>query len=107
MKKYLIIAVLSLVGIFNAAYLTNSFYAETASFCDISQTTSCSVALNIPDLIFFGLPFSAIALVVYPILFLIALISFLKKSQKGFYLLAPMSFGGILFNSYIIYHESQ
>ena len=76
MKKFLIIAVLGLVGIFNAAYLTNSFYAASSSFCDISQTVSCSSALNIPELIFFGLPFSAIALGVYPILFLIALISY-------------------------------
>lgn len=76
MKKYLIIAVLSLVGVFNAAYLTNSFYTQTTSFCDLSRTVSCTSALNIPELIFFGLPFSAIALGVYPVLFLTALISF-------------------------------
>jgi len=105
MKKYLIIAVLSVIAAINAIYLTNLAYTHQSSFCDISEKISCTTAISSPDLIFFGFPFPAIALVVYPILFLIAMISFTKKWKKGFYFLRVLSLGGILFNSYIIFHE--
>ncbi len=105
MKKYLIIAVLSIIASINAIYLTNLAYTHNSSFCDISEKISCTTALSSPDLIFFGLPFPAIALAVYPIIFLIAMISFSKKWKKGFSWLRALSIGGILFNSYVIFHE--
>ena len=79
MKKYLIITILSVIASINAIYLTSLAYTQQSSFCDISATLSCTTALSSPDLIFFGLPFPAIALMVYPILFLIAMISYTKK----------------------------
>ena len=105
MKKYLIIAILSIIASINAIYLTKLAYSHSSSFCDISETISCTTALNSPDLIFFGLPFPLIALFVYPIILIIAIWSFSKKTTKGFYWLRIIALGGILFNGNIIYHE--
>ena len=105
MKNYIIIAAIATIAAFNALYLTKLAYSHQESFCDINQTISCSAAINNPDLIFFGIPFPVIALVVYPIIILIALFSFYKKKKEGFYILRVLALGGILFNSYIIFNE--
>jgi uncharacterized membrane protein len=106
MKKYLIIAFLSIIASINAAYLTSVAYsALSSSFCDISETFSCSKAFTQPETMFFGYPFPAIALIVYPIIFLLAMIFFSRKNKSGFKILALISGGGIIFNSYFIYQE--
>ncbi len=106
MKKYLIIAGLAVVAAINAAYLTSVAYSAIgSSFCDISETLSCSKAFSQPETMFLGFPFPAVALLVYPIIFLVAMISFAKKKRFGFKILAWMSGLGILFNSYYIYQE--
>jgi uncharacterized membrane protein len=105
MKKYLIIMVLSFVAIVNASYLSYIAFSEMDSFCDISEALSCSAALTNPATIFFGIPFPTIALIAYPIIFLIALWGYKTKKSENFLYLILLSIGGILFNSYIIYQE--
>lgn len=119
MRKYLIILVLALIGVFNAAYLSipaydywngaNSF-ALQAMPCDISETLSCSGILQNPRAIIFSIgefkvAFPMIALVVYPILVLLALIGWFTKKLYPAKALTAMATGGICFNSYVIYQE--
>ena len=79
-KKLIIIIILCIIAIFNAAYLTNLAYSELAgpSFCDINSTLSCNSVLAHPAAQFFGVPFPVIALVVYPILLIIAVLGYSK-----------------------------
>jgi uncharacterized membrane protein len=119
MKKYLIIAVLAAIGIFNAFYLSIHAYeywnganstALQSMPCDISSKLSCSGILQNPRAIIFEVndfkvAFPMIAAVVYPILFLIALWGWFSKSLLPAKILTAMSLGGILFNSYVISQE--
>jgi hypothetical protein len=119
MRKYLIIAILAAIGIFNAIYLSIPAYeywngANSQALqmmpCDISDKLSCSGILQNPRAIIFSLgdfkvAFPMIAAIVYPILFLIALWGWFSKSTLPAKVLTAMAAGGILFNSYVIYQE--
>jgi hypothetical protein len=119
MRKYLIILVLALIGVFNAVYLSipayeywngaNSFALQSMP-CDLSETLSCSGILqNARAIIFsvgdFKVAFPMIALVVYPILALLALSGWIRKSLTEAKILTGMAAGGIMFNSYVISQE--
>jgi uncharacterized membrane protein len=54
----------------------------------------------------FGIPFPAIALVVYPVLLLIALLGYYKKITTHRSWLRWLSLGGMMFNGYIIFQET-
>lgn len=108
--------VLAAIAFGNAVYLTHQAYtlkaklAESAgqysSFCDINSTFSCSNVLLSPRAQIFGLPFPAIAMIVYPIIFLVALLGYLGICRKSFPILAGMAAGGMCFNGYFIYQEA-
>ncbi len=119
MRIYLIILVLALIGVFNAAYLSipayeywngaNSYALQNMP-CDISETLSCSGILQNPRAIIFSIDefkvaFPMIALVVYPLLALLALIGWFSKKTCPARALTVMAAGGICFNSYVIYQE--
>lgn len=114
MKKYLIILVLALIGVFNAAYLSWHAYdfwfganADALRMlpCDISATFSCSDILSNPRSLVFGIPFPMIALIVYPILTLLTLIGWFTRETWPAKVLTALALGGICFNSYVIYQE--
>ena len=115
MKKYLFIAILAAIAIVNAAYLSWEAYqivylnADTVrlfSICDINSTFSCTSALDSAYSRPFGIPFPFIALVVYPVLLLLALIGYMTRSYGYAKALAILSFMGMCFNGYIIYMET-
>jgi uncharacterized membrane protein len=97
-KLFIAIMVLAAIAFGNAVYLTTQAYtlktqlAESAgsyaSFCDINSTFSCSNVLLSPRAQFFGFPFPALAMVVYPVIFLIALLGYLGICRKAFSILA-------------------
>lgn len=114
MKKYLLIAVLAAIGIFNAFYLSYHAYgfwfgdnAEALRMlpCDISATFSCSDILKNPRALVFGLPFPMIAAIVYPILLMLALIGYFTKSTTPAKILTVVAFLGMCFNGYVISQE--
>ncbi len=119
MRIYLIILVLALVGVFNAAYLSipaYNYWNGDSSFvlqsmpCDFSNTFSCTDILKNPRAIIFSIgdfkvAFPMIALVVYPILALLALIGWFVKKTCPAKVLTAMAAGGICFNGYVIYQE--
>lgn len=119
MKKYLIILILALIGVYNAVELSipayqywNGANKEVLQSlpCDISETLSCSGILqNKRAIIFsvgeFHVAFPMIALVVYPILALLALSGWIRKSLTEAKWLIGLSAGGIAFNGYVISQE--
>ena len=119
MRKYLVIAVLAAIGIFNAVYLSIPAYefwngankeALQMMPCDLSDTLSCSWILQNPRAIIFSIgdfkvAFPMIAMVVYPILFIVALWGWFSKKLCPAKILTIMAIGGIMFNSYVIYQE--
>ncbi|MFA6090179.1 MAG: vitamin K epoxide reductase family protein [Candidatus Gracilibacteria bacterium] len=115
-KLFIAIMVLAAIAFGNAVYLTTQAYtlktqlAESAgsyaSFCDINSTFSCSNVLLSPRAQFFGFPFPALAMVVYPVIFLIALLGYLGICRKAFSILAGIAVGGMCFNGYYIYQEA-
>ena|ERR1035437_8694972 len=97
-KLFIAVMVLAAIAFGNAVYLTTQAYtlktklAEStgtySSFCDINSTFSCSNVLLSPRAQIFGLPFPAIAMIVYPIIFLVALLGYLGICRKSFPILA-------------------
>lgn len=119
MRKYLIILILALIGVFNAAYLSipayqfwngsNSFVLQTMP-CDLTEKLSCSGILQNPRAIIFSIgtfkvAFPMIALVVYPILVILALIGWFSQKTYPAKVLTAMAAGGICFNGYVISQE--
>ncbi len=109
-KKLITIAIISSLASMNALYLTYSAYELKAnlsswSFCDISNTFSCTSVFNNDFAWFWGIPFSEIALVVYPILVGLAIWWLMWNSKKAYLSILILSIWWLLFNSYIIFNE--
>jgi uncharacterized membrane protein len=112
MNKYFAIIFLSIIAIFNAAYLSYKAYQfkfiETpvaSSFCDISQTASCSEVLKHPLSQVFGIPFPWIALFVYPVLLLLTFLGYRSKNILYLKITQKLALAGMAFNGFIIYRE--
>lgn len=112
MKKYQIIIVLSVIALFNAAYLSYKAYyfryvdpLGLTSICDFSKINSCSEVLRHPLSNVFGIPFPWVALAVYPILLGLAWYGYKHQSYAQAKVLAVLSFLGMCFNGFIIYRE--
>ncbi|MDQ7009977.1 MAG: vitamin K epoxide reductase family protein [Candidatus Gracilibacteria bacterium] len=117
--KLIIISLLGIIGSLDAAYLTSEAYkikdkvqifgggGEDIGFiCDVNSVFSCSSVFNENFAWILGIPFSGIALAVYPILVIIALLGLFGKIKNHFKMLFILSIGGLLFNIYIIINES-
>jgi uncharacterized membrane protein len=104
-----------MIAVFNAGYLTNSAYELLQSkvnstwilpfACDINSTFSCSWVFTHNFSRPFGIPFSLIALFVYPAIILIATLWLFWKIRKHFTILFYMWIAWFLFNSYFIVNE--
>lgn len=108
MKKYIIICVLAVIAFINASFLTYKSYAPaTDTFCDINSRFSCTTVLS-SSIAKIGwiIPFPMVAMIVYPILFVLAYLWRKQKNSKYFKTLAVLSAMGIVFNSYFIYLEA-
>ncbi len=112
--KFLIIIILSGLAFVNASYLSYKAYFfrfidphGLSSFCDISNTFSCTEVLRHPLSQVFGISFPWIAFIVYPVLLIIAYFGYRSIKSCTCYAktLAVLSGMGVLFNSYIIYRE--
>jgi len=111
MNKYIVILILSAIAFVNASYLTWESYkiengtATGNSICDVNTTFSCSTVLKSPYAKIGGVPFPAVAMVVYPVIFLVALAGLNGLFASAFTALLALGIGGICFNSYFIYQE--
>lgn len=112
MKKLLAICIISILAFFNAVYLTvQNYRIENApkwtisSFCDLNNSFSCTTVLSSPYSKIFWLPFPAIAMIVYPIIFAIAFLGMQRIIRKPFHILTALWIGWTMFNSYFISQE--
>lgn len=88
-KKYILILVLALIALTNAAYLSYTAYhllhpvagLVTRSACDINATFQCTNVIVHPDTMIAGIPFPYLALVVYPIITLLAIWGLVRTSK--------------------------
>ncbi len=122
--KLITISILSVLAIFNAFYLSydwiftvdeatslyflasDSIASTWWSFCDINEKLSCSAVLSHPLSQIYWIPFPLIALFVYPIILIVALLGIFKKYKYAVKTLLYMSAGWIMFNWYFIYQET-
>ena len=110
MKKLYAIIALSLFSVGNAIYLTLAAFDVRAQkdvdlFCDLNETFSCANLFTYDFAWIFGIPFSMIALFVYPIIILIAILAIMNKIKYRFHILLAMAIWWVMFNLYIIYNE--
>ena len=112
MKKLMTVCILSVIAFLNAIYLTNQYYrivwsewANVSSFCDINNTFSCSNVLASPYSQIFWLPFPAIAIAVYPLIFLVAFLWMNFVIKKPFHILAGLGLWWMMFNWFFIVRE--
>jgi uncharacterized membrane protein len=116
MKKLWVIIILCIVAFANAYYLTTKAYelknmnqeqaGKIQSFCDFNKSFACSPVLLSPYAQFFGVPFPAIAMVVYPILAIVTLLGLTKVFSRAYPTLAVLSALGFCFNGYYIFQEA-
>jgi uncharacterized membrane protein len=106
MKKLITIIMLSFIASLNAAYLTYNAYLLKASentfnielgdnsviefACDFNSTFSCSSVFSHDFAWVFGVPFSLIALIVYPIIMLIAYLGIKEKIKNVYKIILAM-----------------
>ncbi len=107
LRPHTIVLLLSTIAIVNALYLTYIALYQTGSICDINEVASCSSVFAFSWSWILGVPFPAIAMVVYPVLVFLAWkgrdydITSLKR-RKATAIMATM---GICFNLYFLTHE--
>jgi uncharacterized membrane protein len=109
MKKFTVIMILAIIATINAWYLSCKAFGffSGKAFCDINSTRSCANVVNHPAAFIGPIPFPMIALVVYPIIFILALMGSGSSNKKKYYtILSRLSAAGILFNSYFIAQEA-
>lgn len=118
MKKYIIILILCVIAWGNALYLSYQAYnlnqaayygqsvEDISSFCDLSETASCTNVLKHPLSKVFGVPFPVIAVFVYPVLFFLTLYWYISWKILPIKVLSGMSLGWMMFNGYIIFVET-
>lgn len=121
--KLIIITIIATIALWDAFYLSYDwiFNVEQSksiyflptwniswwwSFCDINETLSCSAVLSNPLSQIYWVPFPVIALFVYPIIILVALLWIFEKFKKSTKVLMFMWFAWMMFNGYFIYQET-
>lgn len=116
-NKYILILVLALIALGNAAYLSYTAYNILnprsglgggqlfKSACDINATFQCTNVIIHPDTMIAGIPFPYLALVVYPIITLLAIWGLMSMTAKPAKIINWIALGGICFNGYIISQE--
>ena len=107
----LTIIIVSAIGMLNAIYLTILFLMDKwgeaeKSFCDINASLSCSSVVTSKFAQFLGVPVCTIALFVYPILIILAWMTFKRKKARNlFYTISLLSAMGLMLNIVYIYNE--
>lgn len=93
-----LVTVLALVGFVITSYLTYLHYANTRSFCDLSESISCDVVTTSIYSEVFGIPVSVMGMVYF--IFNIFLVMFVKSPKS--YLIVFLITLFVLFPSYYL-----
>jgi len=115
--KLILISLLWLLWTIDAGYLTNEAYKIKNAVkvfgwnwnlwfaCDVNATFSCSSVFNEDFAWILGLPFSQIALAIYPIIIVIWILWLMWKIKNPFKILLFIVWWWIIFNWYVIINE--
>ncbi|HRI36396.1 MAG TPA: vitamin K epoxide reductase family protein [bacterium] len=108
-KKILLLAIalLALIGMGNAAYVTYLTFVKLPSttaplICDINSAWNCSQALQLTEAYILGVPSCTIAFFVYPVIIAIALLGYFGRMNRYFPILALLGIGGMALNGYVL-----
>ena len=96
-----LILFLTLIGLFDASYLTWKHYVGAGPACLIFE--GCDTVLTSEYAIMFGLPVSLWGMIYYAAVFFLALFSFLEKSRQALGLAAIIVSAGFLSSIYFLY----
>jgi dihydroorotate dehydrogenase subfamily 2 len=107
MKKFLLLILLSLLGIADAAYLTYEHYQQVIPPCTVNRllpiASDCGKVLRSSYSVMFGIPLALFGIIQYSLL-LIALVLLIIYRKKIFtYWLILQSLIGTIFSMYFIY----
>lgn len=110
-KKYWkLVFLLSILGIFVAAYLSYLHFFEVKSVCDFTENISCDVVNRSSFAKIFGVPVAVLGLLAYVLIGILSL-TFVTKKPKGLYkALIPRDFvlfvgAGVMFSLYLTFIE--
>lgn len=102
MKKIAIIfLVLSFLGLIDAAYLTITHYRDASVVCLVINT--CDLVLQSSYATIGSVPVSLFGVVYYLGIFILSLVSFVKKDEKLFFLAALLTIFGFLASLWFLY----
>jgi uncharacterized membrane protein len=98
-------------GMINAGYLSYLYIQEKADsnmigMCDVNSTFSCSSVISSPYAQFLGVPVCSIALLVYPVLMILAWLALHKPHTRNlFYTISIIAAMGLMLNLVYVYNE--
>jgi uncharacterized membrane protein len=81
------------------------FWVVNSTVCDINNTFSCSSVFSNNFSWIFWVPFSMIAMFVYPLIAIIALLWIFWKINNPFKILFIIWIWWLIFNGYVVYNE--
>jgi dihydroorotate dehydrogenase subfamily 2 len=99
----ILIPILALVGIVDAAYLTYDHYTDFILPCTSGALVDCGRVLDSEYAILFGIPLAVWGLLHYVVLFLISMIYGFTNRKLFIFLLLAQTTIGLLFSVYFVY----
>jgi uncharacterized membrane protein len=98
-----IIIVLALLGLADAAYLSDMAFAGASLTCNIAGLDGCNVVAQSVYSKVFGLPLALYGVMFYSIFILSFVVSLLRPHHRLFLFVALIGLAGVLFSTYFLY----
>lgn len=104
MKTYsTLVVVLALLGLVDAAYLTQVAYTGGSLTCSIAGLSGCNVVAQSAYSKVFGVPLALYGVVFYAGFLLVFLFSRIRPHHRLFLIVTLMGLVGVLFSTYFLY----
>jgi uncharacterized membrane protein len=100
-KIIVVFLLLSVLGLIDATYLTIQHYRDASVVCLLINT--CDLVLQSSYATVGPVPVSLLGVVYYLAIFLLSLISLVKKSEKLFFIAALLAIAGFLASLWFLY----
>lgn len=100
-KTAIFFLILSFLGLIDAVYLTITHYQDASVVCLLINT--CDLVLQSSYATIGSVPVSLLGVVYYLGIFILSLISFVKKDEKLFFLVALLTTFGFLASLWFLY----
>ncbi len=97
------IIIFSIIGILDTTYLTFDHFTNTIPYCANTAWIDCGLVLRSVYSVVWGIPLTLVGLVYYLVVFALASLGLLRKSQLALALVIGLSAGGFLFSVFLLY----